>query len=311
MTATMLHRSEMGTLELSQGALNIDYPNRFPGNFPKSVESRIVITNSSGQVLDTFEGQIKGNLINFTVETDRTQAIPAGAQYSWFVTWSDGLEYQWEHGYVIRTEVHWPAAPAQQIENQPLAFVYQPGSAVGNQWVKKGGNSSLKIWTADDLPNALGIKSPGRKLAASWGVPFATDSVKVVVNTITGGAGKSSVVVCSDSSMTTYLAVQFETGSGSANKLHIMRGTGPLTMTDLITPKANTVANGETYTIVYDNASKIIAVYKGSDLTPTLSWTDETNLIPHGLGYTYGALNYLPGASTPGVKFSYWAMKDN
>lgn len=310
MTGALLHRSEFGTLELSQGALNIDYDNRLGGPFPKSVESRIVITNSSKEILDVFEGELRNGRMNFTVEQKRTQAIPTGAQYSWFVTWTDGLEYQWGHGYVVRTEVHWATAPATQLANQPLAFTYVPGSVPGNRWLKKGGTGGLKVFTSDDQPNALGINNTFRATAAAlWDTPFATDSVKAVVTTVTGGAGKSGVVVCSDINMTSYLEVQLETGS--TNKLHIMRGSGPVNMTDLITPVSNGVSNGDTYTTIYTHASKTIAVYKGSDLTPLISWTDETDIIPHGQGYTYGGVNYIASLAQPGVKFSYWSMKDN
>lgn len=310
MTGALLHRSEFGTLELSQGALNIDYTNRLPGPFPKGVESRIVITDSSKAILDVFVGELSDGMMNFTVDQARTQAIPAGAQYSWFVTWRDGLEYQWGHGYVVRTEVHWATAPATQIANQPLAFTYVPGSVPGNRWLKKGGTGGLKVFTASGVPNSLGINNSARATAAAlWDTPFATDSVKAVVTTVTGGAGKSSVVLCSDINMTSYLAVQLQTGS--TNKLHIVRGSGPVTMTDLVTPVSNGVANGETYTTVYDHASKTVAVYKGSSLTPLISWTDETDMVPHGQGYTYGGVNYLASLTSPGTKFSYWSMKDN
>ncbi len=313
MTGTLLHRSDMGTLELSQGALNIDYPNKFGGPFPDSAAMRIVVTDSSAAVLDEWDAEHRGHVMNLTVPREQTTAIPIGAQFARFVTWDDGEEYQWEHGYVVRTEVMWANAPATQIENRPLAFAYVPGSAVGNRWRKTGGVGGLKIYDNSlfSLPRALGIDNVfNTKAAAVWDTPFATDSVKVVVNTIDGGLGKSAVALCSDISMTSYLAVQFERAL-LTNKLHIMHGTGPVTMTDLVTPVNNTITNTDTYSIVYDAASKTIAVYKGSSLTPLISWTDTTDLIPHGGGYTYGGVNFDASLISPGPEFSYWAMKDN
>jgi hypothetical protein len=312
-SGTLLHRDTLGTLELTQGALHITYDNRFPGNFPAGVSARIVITDSSKAILADWDADVAGHLLTFRTSAEESQAIPLGAQYTLFVTWNDGEEYQWEHGYVARPEVNWPTAPATQIENQPRTFAYIPGTAVGNRWHKTGGVGGLKVWDNSifDLPNGLGIDNAFfANAAALWDTPFTTDSVKVVVNTLNGGAGLSTVALCSDINMTSYLGVQFETGLVN-NKLHLVHGTGPTTMTDLVVPVANTVANTDTYGIVYEHASKTLAVYKGASLTPLISWVDDTNLIPHGQGYTYGGLVFMASLLAPGTEFSYWSMKDN
>lgn len=312
-TGSLLHRNTRGTLTLTQGALNIDFENRQPGNFPRGTMSRLAIKDSSGIELAEWDGEIRGRLINYTVDYDDHASVPLAAQYALFVTWPDGIEYQWEYGYVIREQMSFPNAPAAQLENRPLSFTYVPGSGVGSQWRKTGGVGNLKVWdnSVFSLPKALGVDNSWfTKAAAVWETPFATDSVKTVVKTINGGAGLSSVVQCSDINMTSYLAVGFETGVAN-NRLHIFAGDGPVSMDDLLPPVANTVAHGDTYSIVYDDASKIIAVYKGSSLDPVIEWEDDGNVIPHGQGYTYGGVNFQASLLAPGTEYSYWAMKDN
>ncbi|AQT81959.1 hypothetical protein B1R94_25930 [Mycolicibacterium litorale] len=309
---TQRHRDELGTLVLTQGTLNIDYPNRLGGNFPKGVMSRMIITDSSGAQLDEWDGWVRGDVINYTVEFDEHQYIPVGAQYALFVTWKDGHEYQWEHGYVTREQVQWPNAAARQPENQPLTFSYIPGTAVGSRWLKKGGTGGLKSWDNSifGLPRGLGIDNAFFfNAAALWDTPLATASAKIVVNTLNGGAGKSGVAFWSDINMTSYVAVQFETGIVN-NKIHIVHGTGPVTMTDLVTPVGNIVGNSDTYPIIFDEASKTVAVYKGTTLTPLIS-TPIPDWIPMGQGYNHGGVNFLASLAAPGTEFSYWSMKDN
>ena len=302
-----------GTLTLTQGALNISFDNRQPGPFPSGTLSRLVIKDSSGIELAEWDGEIRGNRITYVVDYDEHETIPLAAQYALFVTWPDGIEYQWEHGYVIREQMSFPNAAAVQIENRPLAFTYVPGTGVSKQWHKTGGVGKLKVWdnSVFSLPRALGVDNAWfTKAAAVWETPFATDSVKAVVKTINGGAGLSSVAVCSDVNMTSYLAVGFETGIAN-NRLHIFAGDGPVSMDDLLPPESNIVNHGDTYSIVYDDASKTIAVYKGTSLDPIIEWPDDANVIPHGQGYTYGGLNFQASLAAPGTEFSYWAMKDN
>lgn len=313
MSGTLLHRTIPGTLELTQGALNIDFENRFPGNFPPGVDSRLVITDSSKGVIAEWDGDIHGHLINYTVPGEQTRLIPVGAQYSFFVTWSDGEEYQWEHGYVARLESQWPSALARQPENQPLSFSYVPSSAVGNRWQKRGGTGALKSWDNSlfGLPHGLGVDNAFFVSAAAvWDTPLATNSVKGMARTLNAGPGKSAVTLCSDDNMTSYLGIQFETGVFT-NRIHIVHGTGPVTMTDLVDPVNNTVANGDTYPYIFDEASKTLSVYKGSSLDPIIEWTDENNLIPLGQGYTYCGVNFIASLLNPGTEFSYLAMKDN
>lgn len=308
---TQRHRDELGTLVLTQGTLNIDYPNRLGGNFPKGVMSRMLITDSDGALLDEWDGWVRGDIINYTVEFEEHQYIPVGAQYALFVTWKDGHEYQWEHGYVTREQVQWPNTAARQPENVPLAFSYIPGSAVGSRWQKKGGTGGLKVWDNSlfSLPRGLGINNVFNvNAAAIWDTPLATPSAKIVVNTLNAGPGKSSIGFWSDVNMTSYVAVQFETGIN--NRLHIMHGTGPVTMTDLVTPVNNAVGNSDTYPIIFDPASKTVAIYKGSSLSPVLACPIPDS-IPMGQGYTYVPVNFLASLVTPGTEFSYISMKDN
>lgn len=309
----MLHRNEYGTLALSRGALNIDYDNKLGGPFPTDADMRIEITDSSGTVVAEWFAENRGEVMNFTETVETTRLIPRGCQFTRLVTWTDGEDYQWEHGYVVRLEPEWATAPATQIENHPVAFTYIPGSAVGNKWRKKGGVGRLKVWENGffGLPDALGINNAFLTTAAAlWETPMTTKSPKVVVKTINGGAGFSSIAVCSDINMASYLAVGFETGI-SNNRLHILRGTGPTTMDDLIVPEANTVSHGDTYSIVYRDASKVISVYKGSSLDPVIEWEDDTLMIPTGAGYTHVGVNFRASLLSPGTEFSYIAMKDD
>ena len=143
----------------------------------------------------------------------------------------------------------------------------------------------------------------------------ADPAVKAEVETVLGaftGQGKATVIVASNQSMTSWVGYQFAVGpTAGEKKLNIVRGTGPKKYT-IEETAANTLADTDRYTLIYDDLADKYLAYKNTDLsTPLVMWPDDAHEIPHGNGYRYPALLFESGLLTTGVQFSGWAIKDN
>lgn len=106
------------------------------------------------------------------------------------------------------------------------------------------------------------------------------DSVRVVFSALRDGPGKYTVALCANSTLTSWIGVQFQVGL--ANKARIVTGTGPTTYTERASKDWTIVQQKRVYTVTYDHTTKTVSVFKNAKRTPFLSWTDSTNIATHG-----------------------------
>lgn len=295
------HTTFVQTVELGRGK-----------TFPAGSAAFIVISNDEEIILGAWVGYISGSKASFEqTDFDSLNDIPHGAKFDLLVDYPDGRVEKLAYGRVVRNENRFPLVPTEVTTNYALQFSDTfDREYVGKYWVPRSSSSAIEIHQNGSAPNTLGPNfSLFSSAAALWYAPLNTDSVTLTVSMVNAGAGKCTVVLCSDYSMTSWLGIQFETGITN-NKLWVVRGTGPTTWTTLTASVTNTLLTGDNYVIKYNNQSRVISCYKNNSLAPAISWTDTNNLIPNGAGYRYVGIVWNSALFSVGAEPSSWSAKD-
>lgn len=316
-------KTRLDTLVLSKGQtwVAVFFP-KAGATFPTGTTCECTITDPAGGVLATWQASsIADARIDFYVGTDDADVIPHGAYYRVTAHYppigpKPAIDENLSRGSVVRDDNPTPLA-APRSSNIALSFVdNMTGPGVDPNWVRIGGWGNLKINdnSAYGLPNGMSADFILFDTAAArYRAQTNQNACKAEVSTLLGGfggAGKTTVVLCSNQSMTSWVGFQFETGV-SNNNIHIVQGTSPTTWAIHATV-ANTVANNDRYTFIYDDLADNYLAYKGTDLaTPLVQWQDSGHSVPHGNGYRYPGLLFQSSLLSTGVQLSGWAVKDN
>lgn len=313
-------QSEMGAVLLTAGSIWNPTPWEPPylmadtgSPWPYS-DATAVFTDSSGATIVSITGGVTGDAVTFLGDPSDMDQVPAGANFTIVLDTPDG-PVGIRHGKVIRKEPFYTTLPAAIIK-PPMQFADSfQRTALGRKWIPIG-PGRVKIYDNSGLSLPNGV-SPDiaffTKSALRYYVPFSTDSVRLsvnVVNPLNLQAGKTGVVLCADINFTSGLVMQLETGV-SNNYIHIGTLSDPTTTVYEGSAVANTTANGDNYTIAYSELTKTIAVYKGTGLTPVATWTDSSEIVPHGPGYQYFGFNWNASLFTSGIQITSFAGKDD
>ena len=313
-------QSEQSAVILSRGGMWNPEPHEppylvaQPGKpFPKGSYATIEFTGTDGASILTLDGEVTPEAIRFVGDPeDGLDDVPAGANFEVTLETITGPQ-KLRYGKVIRKEVTYFPPPTQDVT--PLSFGDNfQRTALGRKWVSVSGKTRIFQNTALSLPNGVAVDfALFSKSAIRYYQQFTTDSIRVsvnVVNPVSIQAGKTSFVVCADANMTSGLVMQLETGLTN-NYIHMGTLTGPTTVVYEGSAVSNVVANGDNYTIAYRDATKTLAVYKGTNLTPLATWTDATGKVPHGPGYRYVGFSFQASAVTHGIQVTDWSAKDD
>jgi hypothetical protein len=314
--------SEMGAVLLTSGSIWKPVPWEPPylaadpgSSWPDDSYASAVFTDSSGATIVSIDGDVTAEAVTFEADPSDMDQVPAGANFAIVLDTPDG-PVGIRHGKVIRKEPFYTTLPSSVIR-PPMQFADSfQRTALGRKWVGVGpGRTVIHNNSGLSLPNGI---SPYitffQSAALRYYAPFNTDSVRVsvnVVNPLNLEAGKTSVVVCADINFTSGLAVQFETGPFGNNFIHMGTLDGPTTVVYQGSQVNNVVANGDNYTIAYSDLTKTLAVYKGTGLTPVASWTDSSEVVPHGPGYQYFGFSWNASLLTQGIQITSFAGKDD
>lgn len=318
-------KTKLETLVLSQGQTWVAAFFPRPGEvFPEGTTAECLISDPAGNPIATWEPAMVTPLrIDFIVAADDTDPIPHGSYFRVTVHRPaagarPAIDENLSRGSVVRDDNPTPLA-GPRTANIALSFNDSiSGDSPSPNWIKTGGLGNLKVWDNDlfGLPNGLaGDFLLFQSTAARYRAQTNQNAVKVEVGTIVGGfagGGKTTVIVASNQAMTSWVGMQFATGPlAGAKKLNLVLGSGP-TAYEIKSQTANTVADNDRYTYIYDDLADAYHIYKGTDFSaPLLSWPDEGHVVPHGNGYRYPALLFESALLTTGVQLSSWAIKDN
>ena len=312
-------QTRMAVVELSRGSLWAPGPADPPylladhdTVWPENATAYIVFTNTAGSELATLEAEtVTPEFIGFHADPAEVDAIPAGANFEIFLDTLDA-PVKLRYGKVIRREVTFTDAPANQLSNIALKFADTfPTLGLRSNWKTVLGRPKVYDHPGT-TPNGVG---PNNILftttAIRWDTPLNGDTVQVRVQLLNPGAGKTGIVVCADQRFTSGLVVMFESGLAN-NKLHLCTMSGPVALTDLTAPITHTVTDLAEYLIGYSELTKTLTVHATTDLsTPLASWTDDTGAVPHGPGYRYLGANWQASLLSTGIQICGWLAKDN
>lgn len=310
----------MSVLELSRGSIWKPYPSEppylvaDPGGqpFPAGAQCYVVFSDTAGSEIGRIDAAaVTEQTISFLAAADDVDGIPAGANFEIFLDGPDGVD-KIRYGKVIRREAEYFDAPAQQ---RPVVALNHtdtfPTMGLRSNWKAVAGRTRVYDNSAASLPN--GVSANGglffAQSAIRWDTPLNTDTVKSRAVLLNQGAGRSSIIVCADQQFTTGLAVDFDSGT---NRLHLGIVTSP-TEVEYRTPLlSHAVVDLADYTLTYNELTKVLAVYAGTDLTPLKTWHDDLDEVPHGPGYRYTGFSFDTGLFfTPGIEVAGWQAKDD
>ncbi len=269
-------------------------------------------TDTSGETIVEIDGTVAPEAISFMGDPEDMDQVPAGANFVIVLDTMDG-PVPIRHGKVIRKEPFYSTAPAGVVKPpQQFADSFQR-TRLGRKWVHVGGGRSIIHQNGGlSLPNGLSTDITFYTSAAlRYWIPFNTDSVRVrvsVVNPLHLQNGTLGIVVAADINFRSGLVAAMDTGF--SNQIALGTLTGPTSIAAQTSPLSNSVSNGDVYTVGYSNQSKTLSIYKGSDLSPILEWTDSAGIVPHGPGYQYSGFYWLSSALTAGIEVTSWAGQD-
>lgn len=321
----MSYSSLVSAVTLSRGSTWNPGPGDSPyllavaDRWPDDGTAQAVFYDTAGTTLATIDGTVTPTMISFTAAPDVVDAIPNGANFEIFLT-TDSKPYQIRYGKVIRREAQFTGAPDSVLH--PLEFTDSwPTLGLRSAWVVPFG---IEVFNNSgvSLPNGVSAYNTGSVTngVMRWYKPLATDTVSVKVSTLNQHAyqpsswAKMRVILAANVALTSYLAVEFVASANSGgthdNGINFCTGTGPASLVQQTTGPSNVVADGDSYTIHYDDATAELSVYKGTDTTPLGSWVDSTHIVPHGPGFRYVGLSFYNSASSDGIQATAWQAMD-
>lgn len=311
--------TRMSVVQLSRGSTWNPHPGEPPylqaaigDPWPDAADCYTVFTDTSGGEITTiYADSVTTSSIYYIAEPDEVDIVPAGANFETFIEGENGV-VKIRYGKVIRREVEFPDAPATQAASLALNYTDTfPTLGLRSNWKAISGRTKVYDNTGSGLP--FGVSANAglffSRSAIRWDAPLNTDTVKSHVVLLKQGQGKCTVIVCADQRLTSYLGVQFDS---VADEINMVVGRGPNTVEIQTAPTVHEVVDLNDYYITYNDLTKVLAVYQGTDLTPIVTWTDSGLDVPHGPGYRYAGFAFDTGFFfQPGVEVAGWQAKDD
>ena len=312
-------QSEQSAVILSRGGVWNPEPHEPPyliprhgTTWPAKAYATIEFTDTTGAPILTLDGEVTPDAIRFSADSgDGLDDVPAGANFEITLETQDG-DMKIRYGKVIRKEVTWFPPPTTNVTPVSFGDSFQR-TALGRKWIPITGRTRIHDNSSSSLPNGVACDNAlFSKSAIRYFQQFTTDSIRMninVVNPLHLQAGKTGFIVCSDALLSTGIVMQLETGPGT-DYIHIGTLTGPTTVVYEGDSVSNDTVNGDNYSVSYNDETKTIAVYKGTDLTPLKTWTDDTGMVPHGPGYRYVGFNFEATLLSAGIQVTSWSARD-
>lgn len=274
--------------------------------FPDGSQARIQFYDSTGVLIARIPGVLEGRDITFDYPSELMDVVPHGAAFQFSVIYPGEEPIVLYYGTAIRKGPQFANASTDLSATPQLFSDNFQRPQIGPKWTQVYQSTVIHINTS--APAGLALDST--KYAASgtlWYAPLSGDSVTVNFNVYAPNAGKTAVIVCSNSTMTSYLGFMIE--KGSTNAVHIISGTGPATYNVLTTVTSTTVTN-DSFLVFYNSLSDTISVYKNNSISAPLTSRSGIN-VPHGPGYRYTGASWVTATTgVTGCQLTSWQAQD-
>lgn len=277
-------------------------------SFPDGTESRIQFYDSTGALIARLPGSFSGTDFTFDFPSEIVDVIPHGAAFGYSVIYPGEEPITLSYGTVVRKEPRFAGAPPTDLSATPQLFVDNfQRTTIGPKWLQVF-HTTLIHTNAVGTPDGIAMDSTKYTSSGTlYYAPLSGDSVTVNVNLLKPNAGKTGILLCSDSAMTSYLGLTIETGS--SNALHIVSGTGPVTYA-VLQSQSVTINTNDNLLVAYNSLSDTILCYRNNDLSaPVIS---RSNIpVSHGPGFRYTGFNFITAATgLTGVQPTSWQAQD-
>lgn len=210
----------------------------------------------------------------------------------------------------VSAERVFPESPSRRASYTPKftdELERRPG-APGPSWVYLLGQP--RIFANRRRTSSMGPNfSYMNRYFARYYLPLESDAVDLSFSLLNKGEGKTLVAVCANSIGSSYLYVMFdsaqnEVGMGVAHGIDITVEKNFEPQVDPVTLKVP-VRKVAQYRLRFDPETREL-VFSSADLAKEyLSWADEGELVPHGLGYRYFGLASDCAEDDSGLQVSY------
>lgn len=306
---------KMGTLSLSRGQDFWFTSYLRNGNFPEGTTAHIDITDTAGGLIASVVGDVAANRIVFSESLGVVDLVPHGANYELFVMYDDGATFKIEYGTVVRGEARYPdAAP---LDISATAMYYGDDfqrTLLGPKWLIKSGTPKIYVnggGLLNGVASSQQLFSWTEKFGMIYYAPLNGDDLTIHCKFINLLEGMTTMVFCSDYNMTSYLGVQvLDSWLGLSNKIRIVKGTGPYTVTSVASVDSVTDTD-DTFLIKYNSLTDSVSVFKNNSTTALLSYTDSSHTVPHGAGFRYLGINgESDSLFSTGPQVTSWTAKD-
>jgi hypothetical protein len=289
---------KMETLVLTKGT---GFQATFHDNadWPAGAQAQLTFYDSAGGVFAVLEGEFSGKDINFDERAAVVDVIPHGASFTFTVTLAGYDPVALSYGMAIRKEPRFPDAPPSQDDDTALLFTDDFQRVVlGPRWIQvpQPRDDWQQTVAYTNRFGMMGMVVVGGTGSVLYYRPLNSDAATINVS-IFGDtsfqSGVTSIILCSDSNMTSYLAFVVEVDpNGTYNKWHIAKATGSGTEFSQVEINHTTVGV-QNFTIIYNDQTDTVQVFHNDDFSaPVLSLSNIG--IMHGLGYRYVGANFVP-----------------
>lgn len=297
---------KMETLILTTGA-PFQTTFRDKSVFPDGCESRIQFYDSTGNLIARLPGVLEGTDFTFYYPSEIVDVIPHGAQFEFSVIYP-GLEpITLSYGTAIRKEPRFGSAVTDLATVPQLFYDNFQRTVIGPKWLQTY-HSTVIHTNPTGTPNGIAMDSTKYTASASlYYQPLSHDSATINVNCYVPNAGKTGIILCSDSAMTSYLGILVT--SGVSKSVSIISGITPTTYSILQTASV-TVNTSDNLLVIYNSLSDTLLAYQNNNLSaPIIS---RSNIpVDHGPGSTYVGLNWVTTATgLTGMQPTAWQAQD-